>query len=54
MHIVTTTSFTPRRLPSISSVAGQALARHAVRMADRDRAAVHVERSSGMPSLSRQ
>ena len=42
-HIVTTTCFAPRRLPSMQRVAGEPRARHAVRMADGDRAAVDVE-----------
>ena len=42
-HIVTTTYLTPRRLPSISACIDHARAAHAVRVADRDRAAVDVE-----------
>ena len=43
MHIVTTTCFAPRRLPSMSAWPDQPGAAHAVRMADGDRAAVDVE-----------
>ena len=43
MHMVTTTCFAPRRLPSISAWPVRRGARHAVRMADRDRAAVDVQ-----------
>ena len=43
MHIVTTTCFAPRRLPSISAWPTRRCAGHAVRMADRDRAAVDVQ-----------
>ena len=50
-HIVTTTFFTPRRLPSIRAWPTQARAAHAVGVADRDRAAVDVEQIVGDAEL---
>ena len=43
MHIVTTHRFAPRRLPSISAWPVRRWPRHAVRVADGDRAAVDVQ-----------
>mgnify|MGYP003694225291 CR=1 FL=1 len=51
MHIVTTASFAPRRLPSISACPVRRVPRHAVGMADRDRAAVDVEAIVWKPQL---
>jgi hypothetical protein len=52
--MVTTTSFAPRAFAFDERVAHEARARHAVRMADGDGAAIHVQALVGMPSLSRQ
>ncbi len=51
MHMVTTTYFTPRRLPSISAWPVRRAPRHAVGMADGDGAAVDVEPVVGNAEL---
>ena len=51
MHMVTTTYFAPRRLPSISAWPVRRAPRHAVGVADRDGAAVDVEQVVGNAEL---